>query len=216
MKEFIRKYKLNLSVCAYLVAVALAFYFLFFPLVDGIRSKADEIERKEIDAQIYQAKLDGIPSMEKKYVLAKDGESKLDVIVHADGEVDMIKELETMAGQTGNKIQFQVQDTADGAGKSKPAAGSIKSKLSDQNYLSMQIALEGSYDDLIYFLHKLENYKDYINVVSFSSEKIQADNGSAAPAANQPNPFAGSQAKSSAPSHEILNTILDVVVYLKK
>jgi len=214
MKEFIKKYKLQLIVTFYAAIAAAFFCFIVWPSVNKIADKASEIQQKRIDGELNEKRLALVPAMEENYNEFKNNENNLNIIIDSAKEVDFIKELEALADQTGNKIEFNVPDSADNsAAKPKSAEGDIKGKLAYTNYLSMQIALEGSYSSLLNFMHKLENYKNYVNIISISSEKkITVDSSLSA----NSNPFAAAdQAAKKLLDKESINSILDVVVYNK-
>ncbi|KKR21686.1 MAG: hypothetical protein UT50_C0005G0020 [Candidatus Moranbacteria bacterium GW2011_GWA2_39_41] len=212
MKDFLKIYKIQLIVGAY-VAVVLAFaYFVAMPVVNKINSSADEIQQKKIDGELNEKRLADVPVMEENYRKFKENEGDLAIVIELNSEVELIKELESIAAQTDNQIEFKIQDAQVGkpSAKQKGTEDDIKTKLAYANYLSMQVAVEGNYVNLLNFIHKLENYKKTVNIISVSSEKKEPDNY-----ADKLNPFATSTKKSSN-SKETINSILDVVVYIKK
>lgn len=211
MKDFWRKYKIKLIIAAYAIMAVSFFYFLVMPAVDEIAGKANEIQQKKIDKEINEKKLAAVPAMEADYKEFKDNENNLVIVIEPDKEVDFIKELEGLAEQTGNRIEFKIQEVAaKPAAKAKGTENDIKNKLANTDYLSMQIALEGDYAGLLNFIHKLENYKNYVNIITISSEKTVVGDLYV-----NASPFAASDQKKIA-SKEVINSILDVVVYLKK
>jgi len=211
MKDFWRKYKMKLIIAVYAIMAVSFFYFLVMPAVDEIAGKANKIQQKKIDKEINEKKLAAVPTMEGDYNEFKDNESNLVVIMESAKEVDFIKELESLADQTGNRIEFKIQEVAaKPAAKVKGTENDIKNKLANTNYLSMQIALEGNYAGLLNFIHKLENYKNYVNIITISFEKTAAGGSYVSS-----NSFVASDQKEIL-SKEVINSILDVVVYLKK
>ncbi len=210
MKDFWKEYKIKLIIAAYVIMAVSFFYFLVMPAVDQIASKANEIQQKKIDKEINEKKLAAVPTMEGDYNEFKNNENNLVIVIESAKEVDFIKELESLAEQTGNKIEFKIQETAGKpVAKAKGTEEDIKSKLANTNYLSMQIALEGNYGSLLNFIHKLENYKNYVNIMTISSEKMDASG-----LIVSSTPFAVSDKTTT--TSEVINSILDVVVYLKK
>ena len=215
MKDFIIKYKIQLIIGLYAILAASFFYFIITPLVERIIAKADTIQQSKVDAELNDKRLSMVSAMENNYTEFSSNENSFDITIDAAREVDFIKELEVLADQTGNKIEFKVQDPIDTktSSKAKGAENDIKSRLSYSNYLSMQIALEGSYSGLLNFVHKLENYKNYVNIIGISSEKKVTANvvGSSSPFST-----ANSVQTKLAADKESVNSILDVVVYIKK
>ncbi|MDP1620426.1 MAG: hypothetical protein Q8M12_05535, partial [bacterium] len=177
------------------MVVVLSFtYFLVMPAVEGIIARANDIQQKKIDKELNEKKLSSVAAMESDYAKVKDNADKFDIIIEQSKELDFIKELEILAEQTGNKIEFKLQDlaTAKPVAKSKNGELDIKSKLAYSNFLSMQIALEGNYAGLLNFINKLENYKKYVNIITISSEKRTIESIASPvvrPAPATPDPF---------------------------
>lgn len=214
MKDFLKIYKIQLIIGTYVAVVFALLYFVGMPIIDKINNKADEIQQKKIDGELNEKRLADVPSMKENYNKFKDNEGDFTIVIEPNSEVELIKELEAIAAETNNKIEFRIQDVADvkTAAKQKGNEGDIKTKLAYANYLSMKIAIEGDYVNLLNFIHKLENYKKTVNIISVSSEKKEPDMS-----AINPNPFdAASNTKKVAVGKEIVNSILDVVVYIKK
>jgi len=214
MKLFIKKNKLNIAVLIFLVIVTSLFYFLIVPLVGKIAAKANDIQQKKIDKELNEKKLASISTMEEDFSKFKDNEDKFFIMIEPTKELDFIKELESLADQTGNKIEFKIAETTNvkPVAKAKNAEVDIKSKLGYTNFLSMQIALEGGYASLLDFINKLENYKKYVNVMSISSEKRIT-----ATVIDSSNPFAvADQVQNKETGKETINSVLDVVIYIKK
>lgn len=196
--DFLRKNKITLAACTYLILVALFFYFIIRPLQQKITGKASEIQQEKIDQDITKKKIATVSVMEKDYEKYKENEENLNVMIAQSQDVEFIKELERLAEETGNKIEFKIQEKKGSDAKDGPGI------------LSMQIALEGSYQSLLDFVHKLENGKNYVNILSFRSEKISlVDDVASVPADD----MAGGK---KAGTKNVLNSILDIAVYIKK
>jgi hypothetical protein len=214
MRNFIKKYKVNLTIAVFAIAVLSFAYLAIIPLISKIATKADGIQQQKIDKELNEKKLASIAHMESDFGKFKNNTDKLNITIDQTKELDFIKELESLAEQTNNKIEFNVDDSANSASAIKSKAGdtSIKSKLKYTQFLSMKIALEGSYASLLNFVNKLENYKNYTNIITISSEKKTIEG-----LAPNHNPFvAANQAPQKKLVSETVNSILDVVVYLKK
>lgn len=213
MKEFLKKNKISVLICAYIVLMTVIFYFLIRPIVNEIAAKADMIQQKKYDKEVNENKLAAMLSAEKNFNEINYDKNDFNNTINTGGEVELIKDLEILAEQTGNKIEFKLADNQDKKPASKPKKDEvdIKKNLKHTNYLSLQVALEGSYISLVNFMHKLENYKKYVNVISISSEKmIIADSSS-----NLGIIATSDLNKKKAPDKEVINTILDAVIYIK-
>ncbi|HCU70631.1 MAG TPA: hypothetical protein DIC35_02615 [Candidatus Moranbacteria bacterium] len=205
MKDFLNKNKIILITSIYLILAGLFFYFLIIPLKGKINGKASEIQQEKIDQDITKKKIMTVPVIEKDYQKYKENEENLNVLMEPSQEVEFIKGLEALAEETNNKVEFKIQESAKDESKNKKTENAdIKSKLAYNNFLSMQVALEGNYQSLINFIHKVENYKKYVNILSIRIEKISIDEG------------AKSSNKENEVKNEALNSILDIVVYIKK
>ena len=230
MKNIWKNHKLKIILTAYALVAAALVYFLVIPLVAGIRSKSDDIQEKMIDSQINQSRLSNIPQMEKDYAAFQDKKDLFNVVLNANDEVSFIKKLESLAQETGNAITLQVDNT-----NQKPAVATnvkkkdlgIKDSLSYSNYVSMQINLTGNYAGLVNFMHKLENDDHYVNIISMDLSKTTQTEEGNAPAQTQSSGFGvfapsdGNGNPSPAPKavetdKDILKSVLNVVVYIKK
>jgi hypothetical protein len=234
LKTFLKKYKISVVILAYLVFVFLLYRLAIFPLTQSVRDKADDIQKRIVDNQIEKERLGKISELEEAYGEYQKNKETLEVVLDAQYEVDFIKKLEILAEETGNKISLKIEEadkkTADKnkavLDKKKEEEKTVREKLSYNNFISMQINLRGNYVSLVNFIHKLENSAYYVNILSIDIKKekealekkiekvnVQSDTlftpGSKTapkeePASNEPQ------------EREILNTTLNVVIYLKK
>lgn len=215
MKNNLQKYKIQLVIALYVLAVLAAGYFFIIPSVQGVADKAQQIQQQEIDHNLDKERIASLSIMEENYEKFKDNESDLNIIMDSFKEVDFIKELEDLAEQTNNKVEFRIQENADKktVSKNKKEVPGIKESLSHSNYLSMQIALEGNYGGLLKFIYKLENFHNYVNIISISVEKKEMKEEM-----RSGDPFSsGSIIKKGVNqglNSEVLNTIIDIVVYI--
>ncbi len=215
MKDFLAKNRITLAIVIYLAGVGAFFYFLILPIQEKIVGKASDIQQEQIDQDITKKKILTVPVMEQDYQKYKENEENLNIVIDQEQEVEFIKELEKIAEETNNKIEFKIQENkvvAKVDDKTKKPATDIKSKLVYANFLSMQVALEGDYSGLLNFMHQVENRKNYVNIISVRSEKITLDTGSATAV----NPFAVVPEAKKVKAKEVLNSILDMAVYIKK
>jgi hypothetical protein len=147
-----------------------------------------------------------VPTIEKDYQKYKESEGMLNGLMESSKEVDFIKELEKLAEETNNKVEFKIQEEKKNEVRKKEADAGIKDKLAYKSLLSMQIAIEGDYGQLINFIHRLENYKSYVNIISIRTEKITQE--------VEKNGTVGNDTEDEeVEKKQILNSILDIVVY---
>ena len=202
----LKQHKILVNISFFSVVTVVIMFFVAMPLIRKIKIQTDEIQQKIMDREINQSRLAKLPEMEKRHEIFASQQKNLEVIINSDQEVDLIKKLESLAEETGNKLTLKINDEN---GKTPQKGDDIKSKLPYNNYIVMQLSLEGYYEGFINFIHKLENLNNFVNVTSISLAKAvvenQENNGSAGYANNE-----------SVPSKEILKSSIEVVVYVKK
>lgn len=183
MRFFWKKYKLWLSIAIYLSLTVVSFFFAVSPLLRDIREKSDEIQKIKIDNEINQGRIAKLPEMRGLHVIFEQESNNLNVVLDQSSSVDFIKKLELLAQETGNKISFKIDDNsgsskndkANAAKKEKKDSESISDNLSSDSYLSMEVTLEGKYENFTSFLYKIENLDYYVNVLSLSLIKETID-----------------------------------------
>ena len=219
MKNIWEKFKAPIIIISYIIIVALLVYFVFLPYLSRIKDKSDEVEAKILDSQIRQSELAKLPEMGKDYADYQANSDAFNVIIGKADEVPFIKKLESLANQTGNKITMTIFDqpvSAPSGGAKKNSSPSIKDQLAYNNYISMKINLVGDYPALVNFINKLENGYFYVNILSITLKK---DVESSADSNNMNDIFSPSSDKKNTAGQqpgEIIDSALDVAIYLKK
>jgi Tfp pilus assembly protein PilO len=218
-------HKMSLIVLAYAVAVAAAGYFVFWPLISGLSHTADTIQENLLDQQFNKIRLQNLPGMENDWAEYRANKNSLNVILSPSSEVGFIEEVESIASSTKNTINLQIGDPSDptqiakvkraNAGNKANAPKSILDGLTDNNYFPVQINLTGDYPGLVGFIHALENMQFYVNIVSIAVNKNQVPVDSSG--TDPGDIFSGqSGANGNGPQKEVLNTIINAVVYTQK
>ncbi|NTU66916.1 MAG: hypothetical protein HGB08_03265 [Candidatus Moranbacteria bacterium] len=228
MKEFWIKNKLAIVIIAYIALIVPGSYFSAKLLLGKIADTADSIQEGILDDQLRKSKIGDIPRMEEISKNIAQNSDATASIIDESMEIDFIKSLETLADDTGNEITLSVDDPekdkatqkATTNSKDKQTEKGIKDSLSHSKFISLNIMLSGSYESMVDFVHKLENDRYYVNVISIDSRKDQRQAGSS----NQGN---GSIFISSGRNDELgdspsekddsekLTTTLKAVVYLQ-
>lgn len=195
MKVFWKKYKLWLSIVIWLFLAAISFFFVVSPLLNDIRGKSDEVQKIKIDNEINQGRIAKLPEMKERHVIFGQEESNLSVVLDQSSSVEFIKKLELLAQETGNKIGLKIDDSSElskndkgnAAKKGKNDSEEISANLPSDSYLSMEITLEGKYENFLSFLYKLENLNYYVNVLSLSlvKETVNQTSGQDGASANE-------------------------------
>src|SRR3990172_790987 len=168
MKDIWKKYKLWISLLAYAAAAVLLLFFLANPLIQKIKQKSEEIQKRTVDSEINLARISKLPEMRTVHEAFVQEEPNLNIIVDSSQEVDFIKKLENYTDQDVSKKPA--------AGKDKNETDEIRASLPYGKYLVVQVILEGSYDNFLNFIYKLENFNYFVNVLSVSLGKEAREN----------------------------------------
>jgi hypothetical protein len=209
IKEFFKKNKLWPSPAIFVLMLGLVGYFAVFRLLNDIQGKADMIQQKMIDTEIAKKRTQNLPEIKKNIDAINARKGSLEMILDEKSELDFIRKLEGVAEQTGNRITIQIKDQP--ADAQKKTAKKDKDKediiasLPYDKYIMFEITTEGNYSQLFNFVHKLENFDYYVNIVSINATKIEEESETST----------GEQAAPGT-GKEFLKTTMVTAVYLKK
>jgi len=221
MKNFYKKYKVQVILAGYILFVGVFIYGGIFTMIKNIQGKADEIQKKIIDNEIDKKNLAKIPQLMSDYEIFSAGRSNLNVILKKESEIEFIQSLENLAIETGNEISLKLIEEENSPVKDNQAKTKakekdkldIKSNLPYEKYITIQLELKGKYPQLMGFLEKIENMEYYVNVVAFDLKKEEKSGET-----KTSNPFVSSGsvvAPEETPPEEILKSLIDLVVYIK-
>lgn len=218
MINFWKKYKLWLSILITGILIGVAFFFVAYKLIVKIKSVSDVVQEKTIDNENNQSRIAKIPEMEAAQRSFREREADLDATLDEDKEIDFIKKLEALAEVTGNRISLKIDESdqkkAEAAKKGKNAEESILGSLPYDKYITVQINLEGGYSELVNFIHKIENFGYYLNIVSVNIIKNALKEAETQAGRS---PFSASRSGGNITlEKETIKTVITVVVYLKK
>ncbi|MCX6763309.1 MAG: hypothetical protein NTZ97_01055 [Candidatus Moranbacteria bacterium] len=218
MKNFVEKHKVSINISLFFLSWVLVFVFLAYPMIRKIVNDADEMERQRIEEKLNQEKVLKIPEMEQKLSLFKNKETEMKTILEPEKEVAFINSLEAVANETGNKISLKVDDKVqvikqEKKTKDEAAKTDILSSLPYNNFILIEVDLEGRYDSLLNFIKKLENFDVPVNVIAINLLKNQESKAMQVFSAERTVETAGSvQIEKS----EFLKSTLNLAVYIKK
>jgi hypothetical protein len=232
MKKIFQKYKIQIVGIAFIFIMLPIFYFSTIFLLNGIKNKADEIQKRIIDNNLENQKIEKIPQMEKVNAGFERNKDAVGVILYPGESVNFIKNLENLADETGNKITIAMLDNgtkninpnlaveSDVPNKNKIGDKSLEDKLAYRNYLKMRIDLVGDYSGLLKFMHKLENSQNYVNIIAVSAKEGFEDKNTLLQTTNLNvgDIFQSSQTPTANPPSEpkkILKTALTIIVYME-
>lgn len=233
MKIFWKNHKLIFIAVGYLLVVSILIYLLGIPFLNKIKNKTDNIQQRLLDNQLDEAKLNKINDLEEQYAYLENKEGALEVILDSQEEVSFIERLENLATETGNTMKLSVVEQ-DSSSKTKNTQSvkkkenektSVMDSLTYDKYLSFQINLKGDYASFLQFLYRLENSPNYVNIISLEVKKEEVreeSNGDThrfgdifiarEKSASDTNLTVDSEPKKK----ETLNSVINIIVYLKK
>jgi len=208
------KYKIYIAIASFFILLIAGFAFLIFPIIRGIVYNSDEIQKKRIDNEINKQGISKIPEMEKLNVILEEKKDNFKVIIDNGGEVEFFKKIESLAIETGNRIEFEINSEKDTQKRKVTKAEGVEiiNSLPYENYVIMTITLLGDYENLIKFLNKLEKNDKYVNVVGLDISKMEVVEESISVFSSDKN----NESKTENTKKEILQSIINLVVYVKK
>jgi len=213
MSDIWKKYNLWISFGIFLAVIFPVCFFVILPIRKNIEANSDEIQKKNIDNEIYKERVRKIPDMEKMQTTLDANKNNLKIFLSGSSEVDFIKKIESVAEETGNKITLKIEDSTNkkpAKKEDKKDENNIKNALPGNNkYVTIQISLEGNYENLFNFMRKLENINYYVNVISLDLNKTVVE--------KEASPFASTDEKKADVNveKEIIKSNLEAIVYLE-
>jgi len=107
MNIFWKKRKEYIILITAPIIVGIVFAFIISHLMKEMSVKSNNIEKEIIDYQEREKKLEEMSSLEKKFEMIEKEKNKLGVFASRDQIVALMKELEKMIGDTGNKAVIE-------------------------------------------------------------------------------------------------------------
>ena len=188
MKDFWKKYRIVLAISGFFLIVLPLSYWSSSYVLKKIEMKADSIQEEILDNNFEKSKIDKIPEMESVNDEFEKNKDAVGTILNSGSKVDFIKYIESLAEETNNKVELKVLEDDNVENKSDANAQnkavvkkettpgsegekSIKDSLLFKQYISMQVDMTGDYASFLNFVHKLENNRYYVNIISFDLKK---------------------------------------------
>lgn len=225
MKNFIQKQKELVVISAYIMVIIMLIYFVVVPLVSKINETNDQIQKERINQNMIEQKIAELPKIQQQYNTILEKENIIDVFLDKNEEVGLIEKIEKLAQDTDNKIEISVQSNQPQTKntdnkKKKKVEETLVSKLPSTDYLQMQIILNGSYNDMLNFIRRLENMENYSDIIKIKIEQTDSNAitnsnfGSANPFVQAPS--TDSEDTANSVIEKDLKTTMDIVFYTKK
>jgi hypothetical protein len=185
MKNIWKKHKAEIISGGCCLATIVLFYFGFLPYENKIKNQADRIQETELENQIFEKKTSKISQMEEKFSDYQNNKDKMGKFLQNGEEVGLIERIESLGEETKNKVKLSILEVD--AQKNKDTTSlknttkeeNILKDVPSQNFLSLEINLEGDYQGLLDFLKKIESMDYYVDVISLDLAEI-ADAGNPA------------------------------------
>jgi Tfp pilus assembly protein PilO len=235
MKNFFKKRRELVAIAVFACVCGAIAYFVIRPILAEINQRRDQIQEEIATQEDRKKQIAALPSIKEQYLSVQNKGDAINVLLDKDSAVTLIEQVEQLAKSTNNDVKITIsqndpnsreaiiaQKAAAQDKNSNGKSASIADALPSKNYLEMNIALTGKYNDVVNFIEKLENMKYYSDTISFDMKQDDSTKNSAGSSSGISNPFTGqnqSAAKEPAvlvSSGQKLAAMLDVVFYLKQ
>ncbi|MEA3323129.1 MAG: type 4a pilus biogenesis protein PilO [Patescibacteria group bacterium] len=176
MLNFVKKYYRQLITVTIFAVLAFVMFFRSFGIIDMIKTKTEELRQVQLDYALANEFLNNVYIFKKNVAYIDEGVEWMDVLLpdNDDEKVRLFSSLERLAEDTGNDgISLTVKKIANEEIEKNKKVKNDKSTVTPRvdNFLSVDIALVGSYNDLIEFIKKIENMHYFADVTSLRIEK---------------------------------------------
>ena len=241
MKTFFQKRRELVAIAIYVCVLGAIGYFVVRPLLAKIDMRRDQIQEETATQDDQKKQIAELPSIKEQYLSVQSKGDTLNVLLDKNDAVTLIEDIEQLAQNTQNEVKITISqddpNSRDAIAAQKDADSqkqpgnpnvSIKDALPSKNYLEMNIAITGQYNNVVNFIEKIENLQYYSDIISFDLKQDDSDTSPvgqssgtipvvspfsapdqrAAPAVPAPTP-------APATNQKIVAT-LDVVFYLKQ
>lgn len=210
MKDTLKKNKIALSFLIFATLACLFYLFALRNLYSDINEKQEKIQEKIAEREITEEKIRSLPEIREKISSIKEEENKIKNLISKDQAVELIKELENLAENTGNEINFSIIEQ-DKNKKKDDKKKDPEIKIPSENYLEIKISLEGNESSVFNFIKKMENIHYWNDIISIQIKTFEKEMEAAASIGTSPVPETNSE-KAKKKYHGI-TADLDTVFY---
>ncbi len=176
-QETMKKYRIHIGIIAFFVVILIGIVYGSVYMLHAIMEKSRAVEKKEIDYSIESGFLENVQESQKNVTYIEQGDALLHVLLPNtdDAKVQLFYELEAIAKEANIlQIQFDIaQDDKKKKRKKKKDEDGEKEK--EKNVLNVNITMICTYNNLVYFMQKVENMQFFGKVVSFNIMEITRD-----------------------------------------
>lgn len=250
MTIFYKKYKSFIILLTLIAAIICIALFGILPLRQSINKKMRDIQEFYAGRENREKQVGKLPELQGQYDAIIENEKILDILIAEGGIVDFVKTLEQLAKEVNVAMEISSKDNGKIVEAKKPEAKTDKASNADQpsvseesnikektpsildsapfdRYLVLNIKAEGSYEDIVVFLNKVETLPFGLDVIKVDIKKKDAENNSSSVnRGNLANPFSilgdgktlteQEQLLVDEKNKENAEAVFDVLVYVKK
>lgn len=166
--KFSTKHKISIIIIAYLGIIWAAFTFFISPLIGQVSLKADKIQENIMDRESQAKRMAELSKLKEQFEMVEREENKIKVFLTKERAIDLIKNLESLADKTGNKISIEIDEKSQVVSEKDAKNPGIMDDLPKFNFMKLKITLTGSYNGMVNFMTKLENLDYYSDVISIN------------------------------------------------
>jgi len=175
MRKFIKKYYIQLIAIITLFVLAVVMFSQSFNVKNMTKEKSKELKQLQLDYALAHEFLQHSREFKNNAEYIENNKGWMSMLLPDDDDekVQLFSALEQLAQDTGNNsIALSVVQPA-AKTKQKKATKTDDKIINDT--MSMSVTIVGNYDDLIYFLEKIENLKYFADVASLDIIKTSGD-----------------------------------------
>ncbi len=227
-KNLFIQYKIYFIGGGLLILIVAMVFLVVKPAFNKLNNDSDAVQKKALDMQIEKSKLSKLSELRQKFSIIESEQDKLDILFTDDKIVDLVQELEYVADKTNNDISIKIEELV-----KKKKNGQLKNTLEDdsltnfkdEDYFEMEISLTGNYENLLRFIHKLDNMPYYNSLLKFNITvteiDVKNDKKTIMPNNISINLFNGNKINNSSQDvpenkKKVLQSKLSVIFYLNK
>lgn len=180
MQKFIKKYYIQLVIIAGFFALIVFMGMESRIIFTMIKEKSIILKEIQLDRILASEYLQNVHIFKKNSVYIDQNIDTFNVLLpnNDDEKVRLFSTLEYIAKDVGNNSAVLAVNKIEPV-VTKKSADPNAIKDPTEEYLSMKVTLVGSYNDLIKFVHKVENMQYFSHITSFTITKTEDTVGKA-------------------------------------
>ncbi|NTW14123.1 MAG: hypothetical protein HGA31_03780 [Candidatus Moranbacteria bacterium] len=198
-----------------------------FPLQRKISLESEEIQKDYAKTENDQKRILELPVLRSKYQKISNESDKTGTILPESQVVELIKNLEETARETGGEIvvsqgmdlaaRKKAAPTPDAAtGQKTSGDNRIVDQMAEGKTLGLSVIFSGRYSDAVNFLHKVETMPYFLDVLSIDFRPADTGAGERGSlfSAN-PTPVTSVGSTSTVPTTTSVKATFELIVYLQ-